>query len=133
MGRKKVFVEIPKELVQAFVTAWNKLNHNRYNEGLQAHEINRGWCYQFALVMKKVYKNRCTIYTNRCHAWVKMNGLFYDSDHREGTDDRWEIDNSHDEPRHVTMGECEEYWNKNGSSGEVRWDVIEHAIELYKR
>ena len=132
-------VVIPARLVSAFVKAWNRANEDiddDYDEAtdfLEADEINGGWCYQFALLLKKVYGRKCTLYMDSDHVWVKMSGRFYDSDHRGGVVSVYQLGVDDYRYQHATPQQVIDEWGCRGNSGPVRWDVIEMAYKLYKR
>jgi hypothetical protein len=76
-------VTIPKSLVDTFVRVWNEDNNYKVCE----EYINCGWCYQFAIVIKRALNCKVDLYTDYDggHCWVKIGNYFYDSEHLNGT------------------------------------------------
>lgn len=120
-------VQIDPLLVDLFVEAWNE---ERVDD-LVAEDINRGWCYQFALVIHQVYGGTLQTPGLR-HAWVRINGVDYDSDNLSGTlkmEQWWEKpDREFSHPKKF----CEQ-WREVGRSGDIAWDVIDRTVAEYKR
>src|SRR5271165_6624695 len=78
-------VAIPKSLVDTFVRVWNESNGGNWY--VDADDINCGWCYQFAIVIKRALDIEVNIYsdTDGGHCWVKIGEYYYDSENLKGT------------------------------------------------
>lgn len=124
-----MFKPIPDGLPEMFVKVWNK-----YNEGWlhisEVERINWGWCYQFAAILKGIHGDQCKLWHNPpMHAWIEINGIFYDTENLCGADDSglcsrvsgWEI----------TIKELDETWRWSGGSGAIRWDIVKETVSLY--
>ena len=111
--RKKLV--IPESLVTLFVLHWNGNSHNTVTR----HNINRGWCYQFALVIKSIYGgDLITSKDDSDHCWVRINGIDYDSDNLTGSD------LTQDDEEYLSLDETIEYWSSVGRSGEVDENIL---------
>lgn len=122
---------VTNELVDLFVNTWNRDN----NKWREVHKgwINQGWCYQFAILLRRLHGGE--LWYDNGHAWVKINGRFYDSDHPEGVEDVRSIASFHgtqpiesnvDEEHFIRM------W-RHGGSGEVQVVMIEEIANIYRQ
>ena len=119
-------VKIDPMLVDLFLDTWEQYR----SEYLGLWDINRGWCYQFALVIYQVYGG--TLQTPGFgHAWVKISGLDYDCVNLNGTDlkPRW----GEPRPEYEDLEEFCSQWSNVGNSGRVDWDVIEQTVAEYQK
>lgn len=130
MGKRAQF-QIDPNLVKVFVKVWNK--HYSYRK-VEHWYINSGWCYQFAVLVRRVYGDKVKIYSDMDggHCWVKVGTLFYDSDHLEGVKHSLTMSrNPHS--KNISMKQVCEIWEKRGASGPVDLEVIELALKTYKK
>jgi hypothetical protein len=130
MSKKRV--AIPKSLVNTFVKVWNEENSKRK---VCEWYINSGWCYQFAVVMKRALDVKVDIYTDfdGGHCWVKIGDYFYDSDHLNGV------------KRPLTMSDDGKNWRGpvmvktvhkvwyGGNSGPLQLRTIDKVIREWKQ
>jgi len=125
---------VPKSLIESFVKVWNEqsLFHK-----VQEHTINSGWCYHFALLMKKVYRNKATLYSSCDHAWVKIGHKYYDSKNPEGVNLKSSISmcccGLKCSGEILSKAELVKFWRHRGRSGPVKHSVINKAYALYKK
>lgn len=119
-------MRVAKDLPRKFASTWRKVT----GEPLTIEQINWGWCYQFALVLRKLYGKRAQLYYNEYHAWVEIDGLKYDADRIHGVK-QFKHSVYKEDVIKANMKKTEEYWNTSGTSGVVRWDVINEVIKLY--
>src|SRR5271154_6717720 len=96
---------VPDGLTSAFRTLWEK------KTGRYVHDINSGWCYQFALILKLIHGDKAKIYYNYVHAWIEIDGILYDADYPLG------MKRVHNQSE-VAVDDAVGYWNTNGISGE---------------
>ena len=123
-------MKIPQELVTCFVKAWNKSDET--DDLLQEWQINRGWCYQFALLIKEVYGSKCHLYMDQGHAWVKIGRkYYYDCVHLNGTTDMGDIRSWGGDPSEVSTKDLVTHWEVDGYSGDVQWGVIQEAAKMF--
>jgi sugar phosphate isomerase/epimerase len=122
---------VPSELVTLFVTQWNKDNDGWRQ--VNRERINFGWCYQFAMLMKKLHGEGVKLCYDTGHAWVKIEDKYYDSDTPEGSCNFKDLSG----PPHgmglredVAPEEFEHFW-RNGGSGTVDHNVIDSVIKLF--
>lgn len=136
-------VIVPKALPELFVSTWNDMNDpgDRIRD---LSRINFGWCYQFALVLKRLHV-KARLWSSCEHVWIQVGAKFYDSDFPKGTTNLDELLNdipcncgSHEgEGRHCLQEGLSEkavvnLW-EDGGSGPVNYGVIERTVLKYKR
>jgi len=114
---------VDRRLVEAFVEAWNGTHYQKVTEGI----INGGWCYQFALLVHKVYGGSL-VSAHPWHAWVEVDGKSYDSEHLDGS---LAASSGRGEGEVECLAEFAETW-RTGISGALREDIAEAALELYE-
>jgi len=112
---------IDPNLVETFVTVWNKRN----NSSIGVSSINCGWCYQFAVVIVAIYGGEFMT-PGWYHAWVKVDGLNYDSANLKGT-----TDENMQAGKVVSYEKLKEIWDERGSSGPIQEDTLLEVIETY--
>ena len=113
---------IPLELLKIFRKTWKECT------GDEVLDINRGWCYQFALILHAIHGDKVKLCSTDQHVWVEFNGKHYDSEHRHGSKhplDKGLIRSGH---WYGNVKEIERYWNCYGIGGPVRWDVINRVV-----
>jgi|ERR1700687_492648 len=115
---------IPSGLIKHFEKTWEK------RTGENVHDINYGWCYQFALILHRIHGNKVKLCTTYGHAWVEYDGKHYDSDFPRGTK-TMPIPESELPFSYVTPEQLAERWDTYGFSGEVRWDIINEVATIY--
>jgi hypothetical protein len=123
-----------ERLTKIFVNVWCGNSHLVKKSSVKEvkdYQINGGWCYQFALVMKEIYPN-AQLMMNESHVWVMIGNGCYDStyfdcDPRSFEKQLWRADG-----KPTTVKEVEEYWNPVGISGEIQWDIIKLTARVYK-
>jgi hypothetical protein len=119
---------VPDTLVRMFVRAWN-----RDNDGwcrVSRDRINFGWCYQFAILLKRLHGDKATILSDQGHVWVRIGDKHYDTDHPRGTKNIFEMVTGRGEPREMTEEEVVHFW-KHGGSGEVQDELISSILNAY--
>ena len=85
-------------------------------------EINMGLCYKWAYIAACLYPD-VTIWSNRGHAFVEKNGLFYDSESPDGVEDMKSLGCNSRTGRGEgdswiqTRRELIQYWKYNGCTG----------------
>lgn len=115
---------VPNGLAELFIDVWHR------RTGVKPWSINRGWCYQFALVLARLHADKgVKLHTTVGHAWIEIDGVFYDSDTPQGTTEPL---CSYYEPEQLSMQNFEEFWYSRGGSGPVNWDVIEEVIDIFQ-
>ena len=125
--RKKI---VPEKLVKDFVDTWNKMtvDDGDWASSLERSEINFGWCYQLAILLRKYHGPKAQLWFNHYHCWIEIDGVHYDTDHPEGTTlDTMAVD----EPpvmRRASITATADAWCEGGS-GEVNLDVIEAILK----
>lgn len=135
-------VKIPRSLIDLFVEQWNRRVRRSYDK-VSAGMINSGWCYQFALAVKKVWGERCQLWSNCHHAWVEIDDRFYDSNHPAGVDRYEELgrmayqcfgcEDAYLEPGPVTEQTLIKYWSRYGATKPVRVDIAEEVALTFKQ
>lgn len=127
---KRKFTIDPR-LVDIFVKTWNKYHPE---EEVYPHSINWGWCYQFALLVHKVYgkeKVKLCSDLDGGHCWVKVGRLYYDSAHLEGAKYCLNMDGLFS--KNLSEEDICEIWHERGNSGPVDYKVLEYAFKRFKR
>jgi hypothetical protein len=115
---------VPDGLAEQFLDAWEKTT------GERPHNINNGWCYQFALILYCIHGGKVRLCNTDQHAWIVFEGKHYDSDHPDGSAEPLDR-GCFLEPTYMTMLEMEAHWNRHGIEGPVRWDIILGIAQLY--
>ena len=120
---------VPDLLVSLFVKVWNE--HNSTWLVASRPMINFGWCYQFAMLMRKLHGPTAKLYCSSGHAWVKIGNKHYDTDHPEGQDSA--IITPYDTMLHEDMDEeaFTKLWSRSDSGG-IQFNVIDQVISLYR-
>lgn len=116
---------ISNELVDLFLEVWKE----KEGHAPSKRKINYGWCYQFALVLYRVYGGELWSAEDD-HAWIKVDGKHYDSEHLTGVVDPKKL--SYCKPRIIGEKEFIEFWNDGGGSGKVRLEIIEEVVSRWK-
>jgi hypothetical protein len=113
------------------VEIWN--HHNKWWCKVTRDRINFGWCYQFAILLKKLHGDEAKLFHDQSHVWVKIGNRYYDSDHPHGVIGQKTLSdlNFCEYTEEVTEEEVAKFW-RTGGSGEVDYGVIEEVIKLYK-
>jgi hypothetical protein len=130
-------VKIPKYVVDTFVESWNE-THSYH---IERSDINRGWCYQFAVIVYEIYKNKhdCELVFTFGHCWIKMNGRHYDAINIEGVDDPGDLcclsryswgGIVH---THKSVQELDDHWSAMGNSGAVDWKTVRLTLNKLRR
>jgi len=115
---------LDKNLPQLFMDAWYEVTGERIKT------INKGHCYQFALLLGAILGEGTTYHYSSRHCWIAYQGLYYDSDCLDGTANHWEIcSGAPNGP--IDVRSVIKYWAKHGMSGKVRWDVINRLAVKY--
>lgn len=121
---KKIYkkVRINKKIINNFCEIYN----------IHPDDINRGHCYNFAIMLKKMYNNPyiklCTCYCGS-HAWININNKNYDTYNINGSK--------------INLCDCNGFkkykykffvrdWNKRGLSGPINVDKINKAMNYKK-
>lgn len=112
---------VPEGLADLFKEVWQK------HTGLKVWGINHGWCYHFALVLKRIHGDRVKLHTTAGHAWIEVDGMFYDSNTPQGSSEPL----CHYERQELPEDQFEEFWRTRGGSGPVRWDVINEVVSTH--
>lgn len=122
---------VPDELIQMFILAWNHHNERKVTRW----NLNFGWCYHFALLLKRFHGDTAQLQCDWHHAWVEIDGKLYDSDRPRGVCARSELTCSRRDPDRLRLGISEEefiaFW-ETGGSGPVQLRVIEQALHMYR-
>jgi hypothetical protein len=120
---------VTPELISLFVKTWNKYN----GEQLYPNTINMGWCYQFAVVLKRLHGDKAQLCFDDNHAWVEIDGKYYDSKVIHGTEDvnRLACKRYGAVRRYVSEEEFIKVWG-NGGSGDVQLFTINEVVNLYR-
>jgi hypothetical protein len=124
-------VKIPKSLVTTFVRVWNE---NNDSSKVCEEYINYGWCYQFAVVIKRTFPN-VKIYTDLDggHCWVKIGDYFYDSEHLNGTKQNLSMASwGEDWQGPVTVKTIQRIWY-GANSGPVNIQTIDKVVREWKQ
>jgi len=116
---------ISQDLIGLFVEVWNEMDEDAIEElgEVRASTINNGWCYQFVVVMQRVYGGN--IICSYDHAWLRKDGVDYDSSNPKGASciGRGEIMND--------IQDLHTYWDK-ANSGPIRDDIIEEVVARFE-
>lgn len=110
-------------LPELFAQSWNET----IGDDLPPWAINRGWCYQFAMVLYMLAHamgKRPVFVQTHNHAWVEIDGVHYDSENLKGAAHAlspWG-------PKRVQLRDALEFWANNGRSGRVRFDVVKKTL-----
>lgn len=117
-------------LVDIFVDTWNRFNESDSYLAEITHEcINRGWCYQFAMVVHELYGGKL-MSNDPFHAWVEIEGFAYDTDNLDGIEPRlfWHYDKAFqsEDKKHF-----ESIWDGLGGSGSIQYDVVNAVVEEF--
>lgn len=125
-------VTIPKSLVDTFVRVWNETNGGNWY--VEADDINCGWCYQFAIVVKRTLNVDVDIYsdTDGGHCWVKIDGYYYDSEHLKGTRNILSFSCSDDYVGPISVRRTQEIWHR-ANSGPVQLKTINKVVREWKQ
>lgn len=127
-------ITIDARIIDIFITTWSDMDGKmpewmswQTSGGFRRSDINCGWCYQIAVVFKRIYGGEYVTPGYR-HAWIRINGLDYDSDNLSGVPDlgvKWS-------PGEVVNEEelCD-IWGERGNTGEVRMDIVEEVVRRY--
>ena len=133
-------LEIPEDLVKTFVFVWNSHTSSaidyRHRREVAQDWINYGWCYQFALVLKKVYGKECEVWSDTTggHCWVKIGDLFYDSASRQGLPYPITFWGGIEQvERNISLARVAELWNHAGRSGPIHLKVIADTVRTWKK
>lgn len=126
---------IDGRLIQLFVENWNYRTSGY--EHITINDINYGWCYQVAILLQKIYGGRLITPGSR-HAWVRIKGVEYDSEHMSGgniskTYRRWS-ERQVQKNGLIAPMRREDFinlWSDIGNSGMVRMDIIDSTIDDY--
>lgn len=113
--------KIPVKLIELFCKKF----------GIDPSEINSGWCYQFAFMLKNVYGKKVTIIDSCGHVFVEIGNRYYDSQHPFGVECAEDLvlpclcgehdDNEYWEDEEESI---ERRWNDCGGSGCIQWKLI---------
>jgi hypothetical protein len=119
---------VTKELVELFVKTWNK----RSDHEVSVETLNCGWCYQFAVLLKRLYGDKVSLYHDNSHAWVKIGSKYYDSDHRSGVSQLGLISHFGFIYENISERQLIDHW-RHGNTGRVNGRIINEVIRLYRR
>lgn len=128
MAKKRV--TIPESLVNTFLDVWNDEN----GESVERWEINSGWCYQFAVVVRFALGSDVHLYSDMDggHCWVKIGDYFYDSDHLKGVKRPLSMSYSGDDWKGpVSIRTVQRVWH-DANSGPVQMRTIRRVVNTWK-
>jgi len=128
-------VTIPKSIVDVFIRVWNEENYSNPRDHLTEDYLNCGWCYQLAVVIKKIYGNKAKFYTDYDggHCWVKIGDYHYDSNNLRGSKESLSMsysDNTSDGA--VPLRTIIKTW-RGANSGPVQLKTIDKVVKEWKR
>ena len=124
-------VTIPKSLVDTFCRVWYENNEDYIDKD----DINCGWCYQFAVLVKRALNVKVELYTDLDggHCWVKIGNYFYDSDHLNGVAGHLSMSSYGDNWKGpVSERTIQRIWY-GANSGPVQLRTINKVIKEWKR
>lgn len=89
------------------------------NQSCDAYHINCGHCYHWCYIAYRIYGG--SLWYNWGHAFLKLNGKFYDSESLYGVKDLFSL-KANKSPRYSskrsnTIKEFKEYWDVRGAFG----------------
>lgn len=123
---------VPSDLVALFVRTWNRDNAGWRH--VDKERINYGWCYQFAVLMKKLHGDKVKLCHDTGHAWVKIDGKYYDSDTPNGSYNFKDLSgppHGNELKEDVSVEDLEYFW-RNGGSGPVDHRIVDDVVKLYR-
>lgn len=125
--------QVPKEFNANFITEvffpyeWT---HKLFSS------INTGRCYDWAYIAFCLWPN-VTLWTTECHAWVEVDGLFYDSETPNGHLDHKKLrcneywPGRSTKPTSMSPENFKEFWNENGGGRKHHWNELhQEMLEL---
>jgi hypothetical protein len=98
--------------------------------------INNGRCYKWAYIAARLYSD-VMIWSNMSHAFVEIDGLFYDAESPNGVLELESLNCNHrrgidrDDSWVQTLEELVEYWEDHGKTGFDNVDELEKKIEYF--
>lgn len=116
-----------KDLPELFKEVWAE------KTGEAVWDINCGWCYQFALILGRLVGRKTKYISNNQHCWIEVDGVFYDSEHPNGTTDATKMDWNGPWEKPLTAKQVREYWGYYGRSGPIRESVIRKVVAAYRK
>jgi hypothetical protein len=129
MTDKQIY-EQNEQLTAEFLKSWNKLYP------LSKDQINRGWCYQYALAQMELYPAAKLI--NSCgHVFIKYKGRYFDAEHPGGTKHSLSMCCCGRECKHpdteLKIGTIDyqmalEFWSEKGNSGKINWNLLKETV-----
>jgi hypothetical protein len=126
---------VTDELVNLFVGTWNSSNSTDPYLYVRRETINWGWCYQFAILMRRLHGKKAKLCYDQGHAWVKIGKKYYDSDRQDGVTRASQLGGARADHVDVSERELIKFWEGpgGGRSGKVRHDIIDEVVSAYKR
>ena len=120
---------IPVSFVHTFIRVWNKHNDCEVTRD----DINSGWCYQFALAVRRTFGDAVRLYTDMegGHCWIRVDDLYYDSVHLHGV--RVPLNQDAQWRGPVSEQFVVRTWESIGISGPVQTHTIEAVAKRWKQ
>jgi hypothetical protein len=98
---------------------------------VKPNRINHGQCFIWAYLAYKSFKG-VELYDTNCHAFVRYNGRYYDSERPKGEKNWYDLPaNKHafDVPTKRKMGEFRSRWHSQTGRFETTWQEIDTKVK----
>lgn len=91
--------------------------------------VNYGKCYDWAFYAYCLF-SEVQLWTNWSHAWVEVDGKFYDSRYHMGVtrEEATDVRFNRNDNRMVSVQELKEFWNEHGGGRRDHWDLMLQEI-----